>query len=125
MIQKIAKRTNLEYNKEYVIASRHTFEPIINGVKLDEGREKWACTPWDPTYTGIYRLGGYKPRTPGKYHDLKEGETTNEKIHHSVIVRRESMPYTHPSLSGLVLNKFGELERELKEKLWSVFNSNS
>jgi hypothetical protein len=125
MIQKFAKRTNLEWNQKYVIASAHTFEPIIKGKKLDERREKWACTPWDPSYTGIYRLGGHKPRTPGKYHDLTEGERTNEKVHHSVIVRRENMAYKHPSLSGLRMSRLGKLEAELKEKFWSLFGSDA
>jgi hypothetical protein len=122
MIQKFAKRTNLEWNQKYVIASAHTFEPTIKGKKFDERSEKWACTPWDPSYVGIYHLAGHKLRTPGKYHDLQEGERTNETIHHSVTVRKENMPYTHPSLTGLVMSEFGELEKELKEKFWSVFH---
>src|ERR1700736_2837837 len=111
MVHKIAKRTNLEYNANYIFDSLKTFEPTINGVKLDESCHKWACTPWVEMYTGIYRLGGRRPRTPGQYHKLKEGETTNEKIHHSVRVRKENMPYSHPHLSGLLAAKFGEIEK--------------
>lgn len=108
---------------DYVVSSLQTFEPPkIKGSqeKLDERKIGWALTPWVPTYAGVYRLGGHKPRTPGQYHQLAEGETTNEKIHHSVQLRKEKMTYSHPDLTALLPAKFGELEKELKEKIWNV-----
>jgi len=28
----------------------------------------WGCTPWEESFTGLFLLGGWKTRTPGKYY---------------------------------------------------------
>jgi hypothetical protein len=120
MVHKLSKRTNLEYSMDYVVASLKTFEPTIKGVNVDERQTGWALTPWVPTYAGVYRLGGKKPRTPGQYHELAEGETTNERIHHSVQLRKEKMSYSHPDFKTLLPAKLGKLEKVLKEEIWKL-----
>jgi hypothetical protein len=118
MVHKLAKCTNLELDLEYVVASFKTFEPNVKGVKLDESPDGWACTQWEPSYVGMYRLGGRRARKPGRYYHLREGETTNEYVHWSVEVRQNKKSYTPPSLAGLPQAEFGDLERELKERIW-------
>jgi hypothetical protein len=114
MVQKLSKRTHLEYSMDYLRQSRETFEPIIKGVKINEMSEyHWACSPYTDSYQGIFRLSGRKARTPNRYHE-KEGERTNESIHKSVYERKEFMPsYTHPDFDGLLPAKFGNIEREM------------
>ena len=120
MAHKITKHTDLALNTDYIVASLGTFEPEIKGVKLDEKPAGWACTQWDESYVGIYRFGGRRARKPGRYHKLKEGETTNERIHHSVEVRQKNLSYNPPPLSGLPSAKFGPVEEELRERIWTV-----
>jgi hypothetical protein len=117
---KIMKHTDLALNTDYIVASLGTFEPEIKGVKLDEKPAGWACSQWDESYVGIYRLGGRTARKPGRYHKLKEGETTNEWIHHSVEVRQKNLSYNPPPLSGVPSAKFGPAEEGLRERIWTV-----
>jgi hypothetical protein len=120
MAQKIVDHTNLELDNNYIVASLKTFEPQIKGVTLDEIPAGWACTQWDPSYVGFYRLGGRRARKPGRYHRIMEGQTTNEQIHHSVSVRRKNLSYIPPPLEGLPTTELGELEKELRDKIWTV-----
>ena len=120
MAEKIMTHTDLALDKEYIIASLPTFEPKIKGHKVDEKAAGWACTQWDESYAGIYRLGGRRARKPGRYHRLKEGETTNESIHHSVEVRQKNLAYNPPSLSGVPSAKLGEMEKELRDRIWGM-----
>jgi Uncharacterized alpha/beta hydrolase domain (DUF2235) len=121
MADKIAKHTNLELDVKYIVASLTTFEPEIKGIRLDEKQHGWACSQWEPSYVGFYHLGGRRARKPSRYYQLKEGETTNEHIHHSVEERQKKKRlYSPPPLSGLRPAKLGELERELREKIWGV-----
>jgi hypothetical protein len=118
MIQKITDNTSLEYNMDYLMASRSTFEPTIdgkpNGVKINEMADLWACTPWVDSFKGVYRFSGHKARTPNLYHKLKEGEKTNEAVHKSVYARKTGLPnYTHPDLSTLTEAPFGQVEKDL------------
>lgn len=120
MAHKIMKHTGLALDMDYIVASFHTFEPEIKGVKLNENPQGWACTPWEESYVGIYHLGGRRARKPGRYHKIKDGETTNERIHHSVDVRQKNLSYKPPPLSGSPPSKFGYMEKELKERIWRL-----
>jgi hypothetical protein len=121
MAHKLTKKTDLELDFDYICASLKVFSPVIKGVKMDEKVAGWACSPWEPAYVGFYKLGGRRARKPGRYFkNLKEGETTNERIHHSVGVRQNNLSYIPPPLQGLKTAKFGELERELRDRIWAL-----
>jgi len=121
MAHKLTKRTDLELDIAYICASLQVFEPEIKGQRLDEKLAGWACSPWEPSYVGFYHLGGKRARKPGRYHrNLKEGETTNERIHHSVGVRQKNLSYIPPPLQALKFAKFGEMERDLRDKIWAL-----
>jgi len=119
MAHKITRHTNLALDLDYVVASLRTFEPEKNGVRLNETPAGWACTPWDESYVGIYRLGGRRARKPGRYHKIKDGETTNEYVHHSVQVRQNNLFYTPPPVSELPPAEFDQMEVELRDRIWS------
>ena len=120
MAQKITENTDLALDTDYIVASLRVFEPEIKGVKMDERSAGWACTPWDESYVGFYRLGGRRARKPGRYHHVKEGETTNERVHRSVQVRQQSLAYLPPSLSELPLAELGDLEKQLRDRIWAA-----
>lgn len=121
MAHKLTKKTDLGLDIDYICASLKVFMPEIKGVKMDETVVGWACSPWEPSYVGFYKLGGKRARKPGKYYkNLKEGETTNERVHQSVEVRQKNLSYIPPSLQGLKMAKLGELERNLRDRIWGL-----
>jgi hypothetical protein len=107
MVQQLADNTHLEFDVQYLKDSRKTFSP--NQMKLP-----WGTEPYVDTYKGIYHLTGYVPRTPGKY-PTPNGERTNETLHKSVVARINALgtKYTHPDVSHLPWEPFGDLEQAL------------
>jgi Uncharacterized alpha/beta hydrolase domain (DUF2235) len=118
MAQKIKDSTDLALDMDYIAASLGVFAAEIKGVKLDEIPGGWGCTPWAESYVGFYRLGGRRARKPGRYRHVKEGEMTNERIHHSVAARQENLAYAPPPLSELPFAEPGDLEKELRRRIW-------
>ena len=112
MVQKITDYTGLEYNLQYLLDSRKTFDEHQMDIP-------WACETWEEEYKGIYKLTGFKARTPNKNLTAEEkadGYVTNEYVHKSVAVREEKFgdKFTHPDLGGLEEDAFGEVEEKLR-----------
>jgi len=107
MVQQIADNTKLEYDIDYLLASRSTFGPHQMSIA-------WATEDFPITYNGIWLLAGYVNRTPGKYR-LANGERSNEFVHRSVLTRisAKGKAYVHPDISGLDVDKFGGIEQQL------------
>lgn len=119
MAQKIKANTGLELDMDYIAASLGVFPAVTKkGIKLDEIPDGWGCTPWAESYVGFYRLGGRRARKPGRYHQLKEGQTTNEYIHHSVAARQENLAYTSPPFGELPFAELGDVEKVLRRRIW-------
>jgi len=113
MVQQVVNHTGLEFNVQYLIDSRKTFSP-------NQMNTPWGTEPWIDPYTGIWRLSGYKLRTPGEYLTKQdpEGTLTNEFVHKSVLTRIKDLgkKYWHPDISSLKEAEFGPLEQELSWK---------
>jgi len=118
MAQKIHDNTDLVLDNDYIVASLGVFAAKIKGVTLDEIPAGWGCTPWQESYVGFYHLGGRRARKPGRYHRVKEGQTTNEGIHHSVAARQENIAYAPPPLGELPFVELGNLEKDLRGRIW-------
>jgi Uncharacterized alpha/beta hydrolase domain (DUF2235) len=108
MAQQLTHYTDLEYDIQYLLDSRGTFG--VNQMNTPWGTEAWT----DP-YKGVYKFGGYLPRTPGKY-AVNTGERTHEYIHKSVLTRIEALgnEYAHPDISELQETEFGAVEEKLR-----------
>jgi hypothetical protein len=113
MIQQLHNFTKLEYDKQYLIDSRHTFSPHQMNVL-------WGTEPFTNSFAGIYLASGYKIRTPNKYVTAKDphGTKTNEYVHKSVKVRIQvdGKKYSHPDISTLHEAAWGSVEQELRWK---------
>jgi len=112
MVQQLTNYTNLEYDEQYLLASRRTFGPN----KMDI---PWGTAPYNDTYTGIWTLSGSKPRTPGKYltpDQIKSGVKTNETYHKCVAARQKALgaKWPYPSIAGLGEEEFGAVEQKLR-----------
>ena len=65
-------------------------------------------------------LGRSKTKETWTISQLKEGERTNESIHHSAEVRQENLAYIPPPCLGVPSSQLGEMEKELMDKIWGV-----
>jgi T6SS, Phospholipase effector Tle1-like, catalytic domain len=108
MVQQLTYHTGLEWDIQYLLDSRQTFEPHQMDIA-------WGTEDFPNTFTGIWTLSGYISRTPGKY-TLQPGERSNEFVHKSVLTRIKAKGklYSHPDVSSLIEDDFGPVEERLR-----------
>lgn len=108
MIQQVrGHNLGLAFNEKYLDTSKL----IVTMTK------PWGCADYPDTDTGIYKLAGSAPRTPGKY-----GVDTCELVHKCVDARLEHSKAKHKSwtapagITWIARDAFGTLEENLKKK---------
>jgi hypothetical protein len=110
MLQKLADKTKLEVDIQYIKDGR-------SGFAKNPMDQPWGCAKFDDSFTAIFALSGSKKRTPNHYQSDSPG-LTNEYIHRCVGVRMEKVAgYTAstPDIKGIPFEELGEsVEKELR-----------
>jgi len=101
MVQKLHGHTSLECDLDYVAEMSR------------KRRTSWAIGDFRDSCRGLYKLGGWRKRKPGRYYPVAE---TFEAIHSSVRKRKEELghKFATPDLGDLPTDEFGDVESRLR-----------